>query len=193
MGRHPKLLEVVSLLLVVLVGANGCMTQGLWTERKYHPAARLDLHLAAAPDRPLILVGYREQFEKSQHIRRRSYWIDLTVPYEPFAKKTFVNPADFPGLIGVPLLGVTQGTNAIPVTGYAARETLDKPGFDLWKDGQAVGQFVLPAYEGDAPVTAETVAKTPVMLILDGVVIAAGVALVAALVYGMVVYHDENN
>src|SRR6478752_1314615 len=28
MGRHPKLLEVVSLLLVVLVGANGCMTQG---------------------------------------------------------------------------------------------------------------------------------------------------------------------
>lgn len=183
MRRYPQWLKNITVLLGALLVASGCMTKGLWTERVYHPAPKTELHLAVSPERPLLLVGYREQFDQTQHIRWRSFWIDLAESYDPFAKKTFVDPADYPGLIGVPLLGVTQGYNAIPATGYAARETLDKPGFDLWKDGQLLGRFALPAYEGDAPVTADTVAKTPVMLLLDGAIIVVGAAAVAALVY----------
>jgi hypothetical protein len=192
MNRHPNLLAVIAALLATLLFTNGCMmTQGLWTDRKYHPAAQPSLYLAASPDRPLILVGYREQFDKTQHIRRRSFWIDLTEPYEAFEKKTFVNPADYPGLIYIPLIGVTQGTNTIPPVGYAAAETVSKPGFDLWKDGQLLGRFQLPSYEGDAPVTTETVIKTPAMLILDGAIIVLGAAAIVGLCYLLLTENSE--
>lgn len=183
MKRYPKLLETIVVLLGIILTTNGCMTQGLWKDRVYHPAAKPDITVLAAPERPLILVGYREQFEKTDHIRWRAYWIDLTLPYDAHTKKNFVDPANFPGLIRVPLLTVTQNTNDLPTVGYAAQETLDKPGFDLWKDGQSVGRFALPSYEGDAPATVGTVAQTPVMLLLDGAIIILGAAAIAALGY----------
>lgn len=184
MNRYPKLLELVVLLLVVVLSTNGCMvTRGVWKERLYHPHPQPQIQLAASPERPLILVGYREQFEKTQHIRWRAFWLDLEDRYDHFAKQNFVDPAHFPGLIEVPMLDATQGTNFVPSIGYAAMQTLNKPGFELWKDGQSLGRFQLPTYEGDAPVTAETVAKTPVTLLADGVIIVLGVAAVVAILY----------
>jgi hypothetical protein len=185
MYRHRRLLETVTALLVVLVFTNGCtMTRELWTERYYHPHAKPQLQLAAAPERPLILVGYREQFEKSKHVRWRAFWLDLADRYEPYVKPTFVDAADYPGLIPVPVFDVMRGTNSLPTTGYAALETPNKPGFELWKDGNSLGRFTLPSYEGDAPLTTETVVKTPVTLFADGVVIILVVAVVAAVVIG---------
>jgi hypothetical protein len=193
MHRHPRLLETVTTLLVVVLLTNGCtMTQELWTERHYHPHVRPRLQLAAAPDRPLVLVTYREQFEKSKHIRLRSFWLDLADRYEPYVKPHFVNPADYPGLTPIPVLTVSEGTNALPPSGYAALETATKPGFELWKDGSSAGRFFLPSYEGDAPITTETVAKTPLTLLADGFVITVVVVVVVALLAGYAIAEDSH-
>jgi hypothetical protein len=191
MKRFPKLLEVVAALLVGVVFSTGCMTKQLWTDRLYHPHAQPQVQLAASPERPLILVSYREQFEKTRYIHRRAFWLDLDDRYDFFSKPNFVAPANFPGLIEVPLLTATQGSNSVPATGYAAMETYSKPGFELWKDGQSLGRFRLPTYEADAPVTAETVAKTPVMLLMDGAVIVVGAAVVVAILYLVVANNSD--
>jgi len=184
MKRHPKLLKVVATLLVTLILTNGCMvTRSVWKERLYHPHPEPQVQLAASPERPLILVGYREQFEKTQHIRWRAFWLDLEDSYSAFVKPNFVDPANFPGLIEVPMLDATQGTNFVPSIGYAAMTTLNKPGFELWKDGQSLGRYQLPIYEGDAPVTAVTMAKTPVTLLVDGVIIVMAAAAIVAILY----------
>jgi hypothetical protein len=193
MHRHPRLLEVVSTLLVLVLLTNGCtMTRELWTDRLYHPHAKPQLQLAASPERPLVLVAYREQFEKTQHVRWRAFWLDLADRYEPYVKPNFVDPADYPGLIQIPVIPVTQGTNSLPSTGYAAMATANKPGFELWRDGQALGRFYLPSYEGDAPITTETVAKTPLTLLADGVVITVVVVVVVAILaaYGAAEAND---
>jgi hypothetical protein len=183
MKHYPKLLEVVAALLVVVLSTTGCMTRELWTERLYHPHTQPQVQLAASPERPLILVSYREQFEKTRHIRRRTFWLDLEDRYDAFSRPNFVDPAKYPGLIEIPLLDATQGTNFVPSLGYAAMETYSKPGFELWRDGQSLGRFALPIYEADAPVTAETVAKTPVVLLVDGGIIVLSVAAVVAILY----------
>lgn len=185
MKNRGSFFQLVAVLLAVVLLANGCtMTRELWTDRFYHPHARPQLQLDAAPERPLLLVQYREQFEKSKHIKRRAYWLDLEEEYRPYVRPKFVTPADYPGLLPVPVYDVTRGTNSLPQRGYAAVETPGKPGFDLWHDGQLLGRFLLPAYEGDAPVTPETVAKTPLTLLADGVVIVVVTAVVAAVVVG---------
>lgn len=192
MKRYPKLFEAVAGLLVIVLSTNGCMmTKELWMERMYHPHAKPQLQLAASPERPLVLVGYREQFEKSKHVRWRAFWVDLDDRYEPYIKPNFVDPADYPGLVQIPVLTVTQGTNSLPATGYAAMETANKPGFELWKDGNSLGRFSLPSYEGDAPITTETVVKTPLTLLADGVVITVVVVLVVAVLAGYAA--AENN
>ena len=184
MNRHPKWFGCVAALLSLLLFTNGClMTRGVWKERVYHPHAQPQVQLAASPERPLILVGYREQFEKSQHLRWRAFWLDLEDRYDEATKPVFVNPAAYSGLVPIPMLGATQGTNALPARGYAAMETPSKPGFELWKDGQSLGRFTLPTYEGDAPVTAETLAKTPVTLVMDGAIIVLGAAAIVAVLY----------
>jgi hypothetical protein len=192
MKNHSKLFQSVALLLAVLLLTNGCtMTRELWTDRLFHPHARPRLQLDAAPERPLLLVQYREQFEKTKHIKSRAFWLDLEAEYVPHVRPKFVNPADYPGLLPVPVFDVTRGTNSLPPRGYAAVETPGKPGFDLWRDGQPLGRFQLPAYEGDAPVTTETVAKTPLTLLADGVVIVVVTAVVVVLVVGYL--HAESN
>jgi len=185
MKRAPKLFEIVALLLVVLLFTNGCtMTKELWKDRHYHSHVRPRLQLDASPERAVVLVTYREQFEKSNHIRQRSFWLDLADRYEPYVKPHFVNPADYPGLIQIPVLPVTQGTNSLPTTGYAALETANKPGFELWQNGNSLGRFYLPSYEGDAPITTETVVKTPLTLLADGAVITIVVVLVVVVIAG---------
>lgn len=184
MKRYPKLLEVVVVLLIVVLSTNGCMmTKGLWTERLYHPHPQPQVQLTASPERPLILVGYREQFEKTKHVRWRAYWLDLEDRESVRNKPTFVDPANYPGLIEVPMLDATQGTNFVPSIGYAAMETYNKPGFELWKDGQSIGRFTLPSYEGDAPITTETVIKTPATLVMDGAIIVLSAAAIVAVLY----------
>lgn len=168
----------------MLLLTNGCMvTRSVWKERLYHAHPEPQVQLAASPERPVILVGYREQFEKTHHIRWRAFWLDLEDNYSAFIKPNFVDPAKFPGLIEVPMLDATQGTNFVPSIGYAAMATLNKPGFELWRDGQSLGRFQLPIYEGDAPVTAANVAKTPATLLADGVIIVVAAAAILAVLY----------
>ncbi len=159
------------------------MTERLWTERRYHPHARSQLRLAAAPERSVVLVGYREQFEKTKHIRWRAYWIDLQDHYSNSPKPVFVDPADYPGLTPIPLLAAGENTNSIPQIGYAAMEILPKPGFDLWKEGQFIGRYSLPVYEDTAPATAGTLATTPGALVVDAVIVVLVAAGVVAALY----------
>lgn len=176
---------LITWLLVALLATNGCtMTKELWTERLYHPHPRPDLQLDISPERPLLLVRYREQFEKTKHLKLRAFWLDLEDQYQPYVRPQFVNPANFPGLLPVPVYPVTRGANTLPPRGYAALELTGKPGFELWRDGQNLGRFQLPAYEGDAPVTTETVVKTPLTLLADGVIIVVVVSLLAVVLVG---------
>lgn len=184
MKSHPDFLRSVAILLVVLMVTSGCFTtREVWADRYYHAHAQPQVQLAASPERPLILVKYREQFEKSNYIRWRAFWLDLTETYDPFTRPQFVDPAGYPGLIPIPMLGITQGTNTIPTIGYAAMETYNKPGFELWKDGELLGRFRLPAYHGNAPLTTETIAKTPIALLIDAGIIVLGAAAVVAILY----------
>jgi hypothetical protein len=182
MKKYQRFIEAISLLLVVLVFANGCsMTREIWKDREFHARSKPDLQLSIAPERPLLLVEYTEQFERSKHFQRRAFLMDLEDRYEPYAKPNFVKPADYPGMTNIPVLAVTRGTNAIPQSGYVAIETPNKVGFDLWRDGQSVGRYPLPSYLGDAPVTVETVAKTPLALAVDGATIVIVVAVVVGI------------
>lgn len=185
MKHHRKLLGMVSALLAVLLFTNGCMmTNELWKDRSFHPQSRPELKLSASQERPLLLVEYTEQFEKTKHLRRRAFWLDLEDHYDPYSKPVFVDPGNFNGLASVPVLDVTRGTNSIPTTGYIAVETPKQPGFDLWLNGNSVGRFVLPNYVGDAPLNADTVAKTPLTLLADGTVVIVVVGVVALCVAG---------
>lgn len=183
MNRYPRLLEFVAVLLVAILSSGCTVTRSVWKERLYHPHPETHLQLAASPERPLILIGYREQFEKSRHIRWRAFWLDLEDKYNPYSIPNFVDPANYPGLIPIPLLAPAQGTNAIPAQGYAALETFNRPGFELWKDGQPLGRFELPQYESDAPITVETVAKTPATVVADTMIVVGVVAGVIVLLY----------
>lgn len=185
MKHQRKLLELVSALLAVLLFANGCMmTNELWTDRSFHPRTRPEMKLSASQERPLLLVEYTEQFEKTKHLRRRAFWLDLEDHYDPYSKPVFVDPGNFSGLASVPVLDVTRGTNSISTNGYVAVETPKQPGFDLWLNGNQVGRYALPSYVGDAPMNADTVAKTPLTLLADGAVVIVVVAVIALVVAG---------
>ncbi len=185
MNRHAKLVQLVSSLLVVLLLTNGCMmTRELWTDRSFHPRSKPDMKLSASSERPLLLVEYTEQFEKTKHLRRRAFWLDLEDRYDPYSKPVFVDPGSFSGLTSVPVLDVTRGTNSISTNSYVAVETPKQPGFDLWLNGNAVGRYVLPNYVGDAPLNADTVAKTPLTLLADGAVVIVVVGVIALVVAG---------
>ena len=188
MKHHRKLLETVSVLLAVLLCANGCMmTNELWKDRSFHPQSKPGLKLSASSERPLLLVEYTEQFEKTKHLRRRAFWLDLEDRYDPYSKPVFVDSGNFSGLAPVPVLDVTRGTNSISTKGYVAVETPKQPGFDLWLNGNSVGRYVLPNYVGDAPLNADTVAKTPLTLLADGAVVIVVVGVVALVVAGYLV------
>jgi len=174
---------LVTVLVVASLLNAGCMTQKLWKERWYHPADPPQLDLHSDPDRPMILVAYRERFEKTDRVRRRIFWLDLKDNYDPAQRPLFVDPADYPGLSLVPMLSEAQGINGVPATGYAAMETRKPAGFDLWKDGDFVGRYQLPSYEADAPTTPGRVATTPVALLVDGVIITVVAALIVGVVY----------
>jgi hypothetical protein len=188
MKHHRKLLEIVSVLLAVVLLGNGCMmTNELWKDRSFHPRARPDLKLSVSAERPLLLVEYTEQFEKTKHLRRRAFWLDLEDHYDPYSKPAFVDAGNFSGLTPVTVLDVTRGTNSISTNGYVAVETPKQPGFDLWLNGNSVGRYVLPNYLGDAPVNADTVAKTPLTLLADGAVVIVVVGVIALVVAGYLV------
>lgn len=185
MKHHRKLLEIVSALLAVLLFSNGCMmTNELWKDRSFHPQSRPELKLSASPERPLLLVEYTEQFEKTKHLRRRAFWLDLEDRYDPYSKPVFVDPGNFSGLASVPVLDVTRGTNSISTNGYVAVETPKQPGFDLWFNGNSVGRYVLPNYVGDAPLNADTMAKTPLTLLADSAVVIVVVAVIVLCAVG---------
>jgi len=193
MKHHRKLLEIVSSLLVVLLFTNGCvMTNELWKDRSFHPRSKPDMKLSASSDRPLLLVEYTEQFEKTKHLRRRAFWLDLEDRYDPYSKPVFVDPGNFSGLASVPVLDVTRGTNSISTNGYVAVETPKQPGFDLWLNGNSVGRFVLPNYVGDAPLNADTVAKTSLTLLADSAVVIAVVGVIALCVAGYLASEANN-
>ncbi len=185
MKHHRKLLKMVSALLAVLLCTNGCMmTSELWKDRSFHPQSKPELKLSASSERPLLLVEYTEQFEKTKHLRRRAFWLDLEDRYDPYSKPAFVDPGSFSGLATVPVLDVTRGTNSISTNGYVVVETPKQPGFDLWLNGNSVGRFVLPNYVGAAPLNADTVAKTPLTLLADGAVVIVVVGVIALVVAG---------
>ena len=183
MKKQAKFVEAVTALLIVALLNTGCLTGGLWRERLYHPHPQPMVQLAAAPERPLILVGYREQFENTQHIRWRAYWLDLEDRYDPYAKPNFVDPADFPGVQPIPMLTATQGVSDVPATGFAAMETLNQPGFELWQNGDSLGRFKLPTYEGTAPPTPTNVAATPLTVLVDAALIVVAAAAVVTVLY----------
>ena len=67
----------LSVLLVVT--QSGC-TYALWSDQDYQayhqPAKNSDLHLFESKKHNDILVVYKEQSEKTEHIKTRAYWLD---------------------------------------------------------------------------------------------------------------------
>jgi hypothetical protein len=182
MNRNSVWTLIVPLLVAALLG-QGCATEALWREKYYHPAKPANLQLSVQPERQMMLVQYDEQYEKTRRIKRRAFWLDLNDRYPISERPIFLKAADAAGLQPVPVLPEITATNAMPQTGYAARLVSNQKGFELWRDGEAITEYMLPAYYANAPADFTHIALTPLALLADGV----GVILAVAVIGGTIV------
>ena len=177
---------MVPLLVAALLG-QGCATKALWKDKYYHSARPTNLQLSAPPEQQMVLVHYDEQYEETRRIQRRAFWLDLNDRYPFTQRPNFLNGVDQSGLQSIPILPEITATNAMPQTGYAARIVSDHKGFELWRDGVPIAEFMLPGYYANAPADFIHIVVTPFALLADGlgitVLVAAAGAVMAALGY----------
>ena len=174
---NPIWKPIVPLLVTALLG-QGCATEALWSEKYYHPAKPANLQLSVQPERQMMLVQYDEQYETTRRIRRRAYWLDLNDRYPISERPIFLKTVDQTNLQPVPVLPEITATNAMPTTGFAARYVSNQKGFELWRDGAAVTEFMLPGYYANAPADFMHVAATPFVLLADGICIIVAIAAI---------------
>jgi hypothetical protein len=145
---------------------------GLWAKQLYRPAEHPRLVLSLSQDARDVLVCYDECHGKSTKVRRHAYWLfAYNAVLDGRLKPKFTNASACRQLNPIPLVEVAEA-NAAPAKGYAAFADVNSRSFRLWRDGQDLGVFELPAYVAAPPATVWRVGAT--------VVIVAAVVTVAA-------------
>ncbi len=188
MNRVRPLADIITVILIAALLTSGCASSALWEQKEYHAADHPRLSLAMDSRNQEVLVQYDEQYEESKKLRRRAYWLsDYEIGRGGQGTPVFVQAQDYSGLIPIPLLDEAQASNAPAVKGYVAVPTPWQQGFDLWRDGDALGRFYLPTYFARPPRTFGRVIATPFAALGDTVAVivvsAAVVGLVVALLY----------
>ncbi len=155
----------LGVLAVGLLTLTGCATPALWSKKYYHPADNVNLALALGQDGKDILVSYDESCGKSQNIRRRSYWLFASTTNAD-GRTIVAKSAVSTKLSPIPVIDIAK-TNSAPARGYCAFTEINSNGFRLCRDGQTVGNYGLPLYDGAPPVTWWRVVLTPVAAAAD--------------------------
>ena len=165
--------------LLLMLTQSGC-TYMLWSDENYEafhqPAPNPDLHLYESKKENDILVVYKEQSERNEHIHTRAYWLNrnqIRVTRE--CPPIFTSKKAARNLPGIPFL------DSMPTNEYNIQSFYALPGtnqsFALFRGEHEIGSYSLPAYDGERPV-AEKIALTPVTLTADAAMAAAVAGLV---------------
>jgi hypothetical protein len=162
-----------------MLSQSGC-TYMLWSDENYEafhqPAPNPDLHLYQSKKQNDILVVYKEQSERNEHIHTRAYWLNqnqirVTRQSPPIftSKKMARNLAAVPVFDSMP----TNGNNIQSF--YILFGT--NQSFTVFCGSREIGSYSLPAYDAGRPV-AEKIALTPVTMTADAAMAAAVAGLV---------------
>ncbi len=181
-------------LVVASTLVTGCATPMVWSRKSYEPADHPRLALGLATDSEDVLVCYDEGRPTSQlpsyfpermksrrlghqgessRTQRRAYWLFsyVATQKELREKPPFTDPTAYERLSPITVIEVAP-TNTPSATGYCAFANPDSRVFHLYRDGEKLGDFWLPAYETAAPVTVGRVALTPPAVVADAAIVA---------------------
>jgi hypothetical protein len=179
--RKVKFILGIFCPLLLMLSQSGC-TYMLWSDENYEafhqPAPNSDLHLYESKKQNDILVVYKEQSERNEHIHTRAYWLNrnqirVTDQAPPF----FINKKTARNLPAVPVFD-SMPTNRHE-SFYAVFGT--NQSFTLFSGERELGSYTLPMYDAERPV-AEKIAFTPVTMTADAS-IAAAVAGIVFLIF----------
>jgi hypothetical protein len=159
-----------------MLSQTGC-TYMLWSDENYEafhqPAPISDLHLYQSTKQNDVLVVYREQSERNEHVRTRAYWLNKNqIRVTRQSPPIFINKKTAKNLPAVPIFDLAPVNDPGSRGLYALSGT--NQSFTLFLDGRDVGSYSLPEYDAERPV-GEKIALTPVAMTAD-VAIAAAVA-----------------
>lgn len=157
----------------------------LWSDQNHEafhqPAPNADVHLYESKKRNDILVVYKEQSERTEHIRTRAYWLNqnqirVTEQCEPIftSKKAARNLPAIPILDSMP----TNGFNLQSF--YVLTET--NQSFTVFCGPRQMGSYSLPMYDAGRQV-AEKLVLTPVTMTADAAIAAAVTGIVVLCLY----------
>ena len=181
-----RFIEMAVALLIVALVTCGCATKTLWEDRTCHPADEPQLQLASSPEKQDVLVQYREQYSESKQFCKRAYWLFAsTNQIAGHSKPVFVRPKACVSLVPLPLLS-ENATNVSLSCDWFAVAAPAQQGFLLWRNGISLGRFNLPVYRVSPRCTFWRIVATPFAALADTTAILAGCAVVAAVVYGIV-------
>jgi hypothetical protein len=144
----------------------------LWSDENYEafhqPAPIPDLHLYQSTKQNDVLVVYREQSERNEHVRTRAYWLNKNqIRVTRQSAPIFINKKTAKNLPAVPIFDLTPAND--PGI-YALSGT--NQSFMLFLNGRDVGSYSLPAYDAERPV-GEKIALTPIAMTADAAIAAA--------------------
>jgi hypothetical protein len=166
-------------VLATVTMLTGCATPALWAKKDYQPSQHPRLALGLAQDGKDVLVCYDEQCGKTPDTQRRAYWLfAYRAKNDEHRKPVFADPALSDRLEPIVVLELTN-TNA-PPKGYVARAEANCPEFRLWRDGEEVGYFKLPAYKGAPPAKFWRVGLTAPAVAADAALVGAAIVVVGA-------------
>jgi hypothetical protein len=163
--------------LLLMLSQSGC-TYMLWSDQNYdsfhQPAPNPDLHLYESKKQNDILVVYKEQSERNEHIRTRAYWLNRNqIRVTQQAPPIFVSKRTARNLPVVPIF------DSKPAVGNGSYYALSgtNQSFTVFLGTRVMGAYSLPIYDAERPV-AEKLALTPVTMTADTALAAALAGLV---------------
>lgn len=147
----------------------------LWSDENYEafhqPAPNADLHLYQSQKQNDILVVYKEQSERNEHVHTRAYWLNRNqIRVADQSRPFFISKKAARDLPAVPIF------DSMPTNEYEIQSLYVVCGtnqsFTVFCGNREVGSYSLPMYDAERPI-AEKIALTPVTMTADAAIAAA--------------------
>jgi len=111
-------------------------------------------------------VCYDELCGKSTKVYRKAYWLFEYDAQTKHPKPHFTRPETLHRMTPIPVRDISE-TNSVPASGYAGFTEGGSNRFRLWRDGQPLGGYNLPVYNGAPPASFWRVGLTPLAVATD--------------------------
>ncbi len=166
---------VIAGWVLVLLLQCGCATDGLWQKDGFVPALSPQISLFESEQPSDVLVEYDEWISRSRRVQRRAYLLQANRQnVANYLAPDFLSPGNPQHLKPIPYLQAGTGrTHPLPATGYCALTTANSSEFVLFRDGQTLGTFKLPAYRKMGTSLAHRLLLTPAAVAVDATAVAA--------------------